>query len=146
MIKDRLKEARTAAGLSRKELAQKVKIPYSTYTNYETGYREPRSDVLAQLAKALGVDIAYFYTDDVRATIRNLMDTIDESQERLNRELAMIEALDEADPTTLATNPLMRDAVLSCYDKLNFSGRLKVWEYVSDLVELKKYLLEASED
>lgn len=57
IISDKIKQARISAGLSRKEVAKKIGIPYTTYTNYETGYRAPRLDMVQKIARALDVSI-----------------------------------------------------------------------------------------
>ncbi len=55
MIKNRLKQARTAAGLSEKELAQRAGVCHATYKNYEQGIRYPVDANRARLCAALGV-------------------------------------------------------------------------------------------
>ena len=40
MLSDEIKKARTAAGLSKADVARKLNIAYSTYDGYESGYRE----------------------------------------------------------------------------------------------------------
>ncbi|MHB8253085.1 MAG: helix-turn-helix domain-containing protein [Acidiferrobacter sp.] len=60
MIGSRLKQARTAAGLSLRNLAEKAGISAMAISKYETGKSTPSSGVLLALSKALGVTVEYF--------------------------------------------------------------------------------------
>ena len=51
----RLRAARRSAGLTQAQLAQQVGVPTTGVANWETGYRAPRADRLAELARLLGV-------------------------------------------------------------------------------------------
>jgi len=61
MIGERIKQARTAAGLSTRELAEKAGVSAMAISKYERGESAPSSRVLLELAKALGVRIDYFF-------------------------------------------------------------------------------------
>lgn len=60
MIGERIKQARTAAGLSLRELAEKAGVSAMAISKYETGKSTPSSSVLLSLSKALGVPVEYF--------------------------------------------------------------------------------------
>lgn len=64
MFVDTLKRLRELAGLNRKQLAEKLEIPYTTYYNYESGTREPNSDILIRLSKFFDVSIDYLLKND----------------------------------------------------------------------------------
>jgi transcriptional regulator with XRE-family HTH domain len=53
----RIAALRKAAGLSQAELAHTLGVPQSTVAYWETSAKPPRSDVLPQMAKALGVRV-----------------------------------------------------------------------------------------
>jgi transcriptional regulator with XRE-family HTH domain len=53
----RLKAIREAAGLSQRELARQIGEDHSNIRYWETTGKIPRSDVLAPMAKALGVTV-----------------------------------------------------------------------------------------
>lgn len=72
---NRIKDLRQEMKLSMKETAAKLGIPYTTYVNYEKGYREPNSETLIKLSEFFGVTIdylignvtePYFYLDNKR--------------------------------------------------------------------------------
>jgi transcriptional regulator with XRE-family HTH domain len=53
----RIAAFRKAAGLSQAELARALGVPQSSVAYWETSNRPPRSDILPQMAKALGVRV-----------------------------------------------------------------------------------------
>ena len=59
MFDDRLTKLREEMGLSRKEAATKLNMPYTTYLNYENNEREPNSETLIQIADFFNVSIDY---------------------------------------------------------------------------------------
>lgn len=48
---------RKARGMTRKELAEELEIPYTTLRNYETDQREPGHKLLIRLSKLFGVSV-----------------------------------------------------------------------------------------
>jgi len=54
-----IRELREAKGLNMKEAAKQLKLPYTTYVNYEKGLREPTSEVLIQIADFFDTTIDY---------------------------------------------------------------------------------------
>jgi len=56
-IGNKIKTARTNAGISQRNMATKLGLSYSTYSNYENGYSEPPMEVLIQLCDILGISI-----------------------------------------------------------------------------------------
>ena len=63
MIGDRIKQARIAAGLSLRQLSERMDnyVSAQVIHKYELGRAMPGSDVLIRLAKALGVKMEYFF-------------------------------------------------------------------------------------
>lgn len=56
---NRIAKLRAQMGISMKEAAAKLKMPYTTYVNYEKGTREPNSETLIKLASFFGTSIDY---------------------------------------------------------------------------------------
>ena len=54
MLKDRLREARKAAGMTQKEVATAIGVTESAYCGYETGKRQPDVLKIKQIAEVLG--------------------------------------------------------------------------------------------
>lgn len=63
MIGDRVYQARVAAGLSLRQLAERTDnyVSAQVIHKYELGKAQPGSDVLIKLAKALGVKVEFFF-------------------------------------------------------------------------------------
>jgi len=61
---DRLAAARDAAGLSQKELAQRVGVKSSTLRNWEEDLSEPRANRVSMLAGILGVSLSWLLTGE----------------------------------------------------------------------------------
>lgn len=55
----RIRELREIKGISMKEAAKLLDLPYTTYVNYEKGLREPTSELLIQIADFFDVSIDY---------------------------------------------------------------------------------------
>lgn len=66
-ISERLRHLRKSQGLTQKDLASKLKIPYRTLLNWELGTREPSSQNMVLLESFFNVSGAYLRgeTDDV---------------------------------------------------------------------------------
>lgn len=58
-MKKRLKQARKAAGMTQKEVAERLGITESTYCGYETGKRQPDAVKISAIARLLGVSGDY---------------------------------------------------------------------------------------
>lgn len=54
-IGSKIKKLRLEKGISQKEMSKMCEIPYSTYSNYENNNREPGTEQLITIAKALNV-------------------------------------------------------------------------------------------
>ena len=56
---NRIAELRSKLGISMREAATKLGMPYTTYVNYEKGTREPNSETLIKLSRFFGTTIDY---------------------------------------------------------------------------------------
>ena len=55
----RLREIRKSHGITMKEAADALNMPYTTYANYEKGDREPNISVILRLADFFNVSTDY---------------------------------------------------------------------------------------
>ena len=60
----KLRERRRALNMTMKQLGKIVGVSEAAISHYETGKREPDTNMLYQLAKALGVTVDYLLCDD----------------------------------------------------------------------------------
>lgn len=63
MIGERIKSARRAAGLSLRALADQVGVSAQAVSQYERGISTPDGTMLLRLARALGVQVDYFFRE-----------------------------------------------------------------------------------
>jgi transcriptional regulator with XRE-family HTH domain len=64
---ERLRRCREAAGLSQRELAERLKLHHSNIGYWERSGNLPRPEVLVPMAKTLGVTVAVLIGEDGRA-------------------------------------------------------------------------------
>lgn len=67
-----LRDTRTRSLMTRKEMAEKVGVSLSTYTNYEAGNRSPGLDMLPKLAAALNVSVDFLLGYDYSPTDKSI--------------------------------------------------------------------------
>lgn len=58
-IGEKIREARTQAGLSQEELAKRAMITRRSVSSYENGTSIPKNSIMPHLARALGVTVQY---------------------------------------------------------------------------------------
>ncbi|MCL2373414.1 MAG: LexA family transcriptional regulator [Defluviitaleaceae bacterium] len=59
MVAERLRNLRRERNQTKRDLVAQLPLNYSTYANYESGFREPNSEVLQLMAGHFGVSIDY---------------------------------------------------------------------------------------
>ncbi|KYH31535.1 MAG: helix-turn-helix domain-containing protein [Moorella sp. (in: firmicutes)] len=106
-IGKRIKELREKIGLTQEELAERVQISRSALANYESGYREPKGDILVRFAKALNTSTDFllgnevkidktkkYELDEATRLFARLSGLTPEGREKVLRELEWIEELE----------------------------------------------------
>lgn len=63
-MKDKIKQARTEANLTQKELAEQIGVKQPHIARYENGEREPKLKTLLLIAEATGKSINYFIEEE----------------------------------------------------------------------------------
>lgn len=61
-LAEKIRLMRKKAGLTQKEVADKLGITYQSYGQYERGVRKPKYESIQRLATVLNCDIAEFLT------------------------------------------------------------------------------------
>lgn len=62
---NRMHELRCKMGISMREAANRLSMPYTTYVNYEKGSREPNSETLILIARFFGVTVDYLLGGEI---------------------------------------------------------------------------------
>lgn len=95
MIGGRLSKLRKEKKMTQEEISKKLGIPRSTYSNYESGKREPDFNTAELIAEFLDVSIDYLIgrTNDRNTTLsepsRILLDSLDLSDEEIINNLPL---------------------------------------------------------
>lgn len=66
-VGNRIKEIRKSKGLSQRDVATKLHMAFSTYSNYENNNREPNFETLKRIADVLDVSVAQLINDETVA-------------------------------------------------------------------------------
>ena len=128
---ENIRRYRQEAGLSLRELADRVDVTYSTLSHYENGYTVPRYDTLKRLARALGVDSVYYlYGDEDQDEYDRMMR---ERSEQITLEQLRIAA------KHLAALGRPEGRLLDAFFALNEEGQKKLLDYAEDLVASGRY-------
>lgn len=70
-IGSRIKELRISKNITQREMANKLNLSYSTYSNYENNYREPKFETIEKVAEILGVTVDYLIGSDSSEKLNN---------------------------------------------------------------------------
>lgn len=114
-VGERVREAREEAGLSQKELAEKISRRTATISEIETGKSETTITTLIYLAGALGKPLTYFFprvlrsqlkTEDLEAEELELLSQFREIYEDSLKKIAIdqVKALAQFDPAKSIIN------------------------------------------
>lgn len=114
-----IKAARIAAGLTQKQLADKLGISYVNISQLENGRskRGPTLETLNKIAAVLGISVSAltpplnYWVDEDGAEHMELMEEITQSQE----------------------------IILKAFSRLNYLGQQRAIDYVEELTEIPKY-------
>lgn len=114
-----IKAARVAAGLTQKQLADKLGISYVNISQLENGRskRGPTLETLNKIAAALGISVSEltpplnYWVDEDGAEHMEPMEEITQSQE----------------------------IILKAFSRLNYAGQQRAIDYVEELTEMPKY-------
>ena len=80
MIGDNLKLIRESEKLNKRQMAQLLDLPYTTYNNYETGTRDPNSDILIKLSETFDVSVDFLLGRETNSKYLNDKKYIDKYQ------------------------------------------------------------------
>lgn len=114
-------KARTAAGLSQKEVAQSMGISPQALAQYEKSRRRPKPATLQRIADAIGCSLQELIGDDMKISR--------EDQEGLSFDLGMFGENPPADPEHVRED---EKTLLQYYRKLEVERKEKVVDYAVD--------------
>ncbi len=125
-IGDRIKKHRKQMGITQKEMAQQLNIPYSTYSNYENNNRTPDIRTLQMIADKLDISILSLVGFNTSTPIQS---------EQEYQELLSLKAILE----NMKAEAQIDLEFINNYRILNKSGKEKVTSYIKDLCKIPEY-------
>ena len=97
-IKERLREAMDAKGLTIKALSGLSKIPYRSLQNYLRGEREPNAEALVALSTHLNISIDWLLTGKGEAVGVEKAQPANQEQHFNQSDLKLLELLNQLEP------------------------------------------------
>lgn len=147
---ERIKNARKQAGMTQKELAEKLNIPFQNISAWERNDRNPKYETLLRIADALGIHIyqLLFLNDDTRfelqPTDRSTGEKLDKKTLTLSQ---IIDALGQETVNDAFRKHRLDEAlaiIASALGKLNDEGIEVAINRVIELSEIPRYQRDAS--
>lgn len=144
-IGDNIKKARQQAGLTQKELGEKLGITFQSVAQWETGRRTPKPATLKKIAAALGVSWYELISDDPEEQAETIKENMKQVLANLKGEVMVQEPLTEnpkaldALASTIEETFSDRNRILMDFDRLNEAGQQKAVERVHELTEIPRY-------
>ena len=156
----RIQQARKKAGLSQKQLGEKLGLSASMIGQWENDLRNPKIETLFNIADALGVSISDLYDFSIQAQQNRTLEEINKiksqletasGEDRAELEYAL-EILEESYEDTAFAEQLTnmaarapkrektkREKVVDAFDELNDDGQQKAVERIQELTEIPRY-------
>ena len=156
-IGDRIKKARKNAGLTQKELGERLGVSAAMVSQYETGSRTPRVDTMKRISSALNVPIqdllntnysgnviksAIPIAQEFRQTISNL-NPGDPIPDDVRSQIDEFSETMEGFFSNLDSDKYMRELFehqyIALLDRLNVYGILVSIKFITDLIKNPKF-------
>ena len=135
---EKIKQARTAAGLTQKDLAAKLEIVPNTISQYENGTRKPKIETLRRIANAIDFPLFELIGDDMKISREEYTRKIGEI---FNFAMFGDDSEDAPERIREDERPLLR-----YYRELDGTRKDKVVGYAADQWNLQKMERTAPED
>lgn len=142
---ERIKEARKQAGLTQKELGDRLGLSYQAIAQWENDLRKPKRETLLKIADAIGIHVAQLLPEEERKMEIELQLACE------NKEYGKIEQLlgmpqgsiqplsvDEVHASKQEEQRLKQRLLLS-FNKLTMQGKRIAVERIDELTQIKKY-------
>ena len=151
-IGQRIKAARKNAGLTQKELGQRLGVAYQTLAQWENDLRKPKMETLERIADALGVPISEICSKDVLKNYEILKRSRENSRNLVQETKDILEqyalALRQQEAIKVLGGEKIERFVYAMND-LNNDGQWKVVnhavDYAHDLAKIPEYQRECAE-
>ena len=161
-IGENIKKARKAAGLTQKELGEKLGVSNTMIAIYETGRRMPKTDTLQRIASALNCSVASLFpaiTDfkaEIADRIKTYNDALNETDDEIERtklkyKINLLENEEWGVVLSGQTDEIYTIStyfmdILDPYIKLNSLGKAEAAKRVEELTHIDRYKFHKKDD
>ncbi len=150
LIGEHIRVARKTAGLTQKELAEKLGVSVSMIAQYETGARNPKPGTIEKIGNALNCDLLWILDAFAKSSIKDSKIAFQQYQTLLD---ILNNAIPEIDPEKSMFYKDVAafggiDIYLSCRDsfnRLNDTGKQEAIKRINELARLKEYTRKESD-
>lgn len=104
-ISDKLREAVEASPLKKREIAERAGITQVALSKYISGVVQPKQENLTKIAKALGMDVSAFWTEE--SEMAQMMEELREWKERAKQAEEQLEKLKKVIPLISEANSIL---------------------------------------
>lgn len=80
-IDKRLKSFRRDKGITQRDMALKLGLSYSRYSNYENGYSEPPVEVIQKFCSIIGINEEVFFGFTITHSKKNFKEELKQNKE-----------------------------------------------------------------
>lgn len=133
-IGSRIKEIRSASGLTQSQLAELSGVAVISIRQYESGKRQPRVDQLRAIASALGVTVDYLL-DIKPARAVDPDETTEEREKRLGLPKGALSNMQKVEDVEAQNKADMDKAM----DALNIAGQREAVKRVREMASTEEY-------
>lgn len=126
---ENIQKARKAAGMTQKELAEKLGVSAPNISQYERGTKTPKIETVKRIAHALGVYWDTLYPEDEQAAVI-IKSTLDGLEATGKSGVSFTRAV-EVDKNGKPLSPLsLDDSITFYYQELNLYGKAATADYM----------------
>ena len=143
-IGNKIRNARKKAGLTQKELGERLGISYQTIAQWENDLRNPKITTLQKIARALGTDWANLADESVAAAYdAGYEEGVNNGTAMEEWQNHLIDALWKRQGYSYSDTEI---SLIGLFSKLNDEGQTKAVERIEELTEIPKYKKEPPQD
>lgn len=159
-IGERLRTLRKEAGLTQKELGEKLGVSASMVGQYETNIRKPKLETLKKIATVLDISILELVDlSSISPSLNSMLPLIEtlediqnkptasdgniylsaEERDRIKEIATLIEKIPSELENSSILEKMIEETSFALLKKLNFQGKLKAFELLDDLSKNPDY-------
>lgn len=139
----RIQQARKAAGLSQKQLGEKLGLSASMIGQWENDLRNPKKETLTKIADALDVSVSDICSDELKRIFKMSDESrklFEETHDTLSQYTL---ALEQAHAIEVLGGEKI-ERIVYALDKMNDDGQQEAVKRVEELTEIPRYRAETA--